>query len=83
MWCQSEYRLSHFPPSDTIFHIAFEDLRLADLPQSLLIKKDYIAYQGVHLQTTIMDLLRSLKAAFQVTEKEAHYLNTKVIAFDI
>lgn len=59
--------------------IAFEELRVADLPQNILIKKDVIRYQGVHLQVSMMDMMRSLKTAFTVSEKESHFMLSKVI----
>ena len=50
--------------------VAFEELRITDLPSNILIKKEVIRYQGVHLQATMMDFLRSLKTALTVSEKE-------------
>ena len=57
---------------------SFEDLRLQDLPPQLVTKKDTIYYQGVHIQISMMDALRSLKYALTVNEKENHYLNTQI-----
>ncbi len=58
--------------------IAFEELRIADIPDNLIVRKEKIAYQGVHVQAPFTDVLKGIKTAFQVNEKEYHFLLTKV-----
>jgi hypothetical protein len=60
-------------------HAAFEDLNISDIPANQLVKyKDMIAYQGVHIQSSFMDIMRAMKMSFQHTEAEQHYLQAKV-----
>ena len=55
--------------------VAFEDLNISDIPANQLVKyKDMIAYQGVHIQSSFMDIMRAMKMSFQHTEAEQHYL---------
>jgi|LauGreDrversion4_2_1035121.scaffolds.fasta_scaffold243981_3 hypothetical protein len=58
--------------------LAFEELRLTDIPDNMIIRKQKIAYQGVHLQAPFLDMFKSVKTAFEVGEKEYHFLLTKV-----
>ena len=57
---------------------AFEELRIADIPAKVLIKKSVLRYQGVHLQASMYDFLKSLKTAMTVPEKESNFLLAKV-----
>lgn len=58
---------------------AFEELRITDIPKNVIIKKDIIRQQSVHLQGTMLDLFKSLKTAFTVQEKESSFMLSKVI----
>jgi hypothetical protein len=44
----------------------------------MIVKRDVIARQGVHIQAPMFDLFKSVKEAFLVTEQESHFLQTKV-----
>jgi hypothetical protein len=59
--------------------VAFEDLRIADIPDALIVREPKIAYQGVHVQAPFADVFKGLKTAFEVNEKEYHFLITKVL----
>ena len=53
-------------------------MRLADIPQSVVVARKPVPYQGVAIQITWSDAFRSAKESFTVDEKERHYISTKV-----
>jgi hypothetical protein len=53
-------------------------MRLADVPSSVVVKKDTIPYQGVAIDITFSEAFKSLHHLMTVDEKERHFLTTKV-----